>query len=835
MAKDFLAAGLGKKKTKHATKSSASMRKSGKLTSHERHYLNKAFVYLQLQREWSSLSKIGTLTSYGSPFLPHPNGPNSRPQIGGPKAGGSMFSGILGGGSSKRKAAWDGYEWSEDDTAESPVLRYLFWRFIKNAPVMREAKPEYWTDQIQPFFDSFAERDLSTTQERSEVTKRRLIAMGLTRILGTYYSTCMTSSGRSLPARPSMRIMRRVDHLVPGSMESMWHAEFPLDPVGYNAWTAVVGEEDACFRIISRVLVSSSRPEFFVLRTWERFQSLAHSLSTIDPLRTLDLPLLPPSLPLTSSLHEIDKSVAITRRTPKLKDLPVSHRDAEEWVRIWVAYAFQFIFVSSPTAGETLSLLKGFHDLIPYAALKLGLMLVNPTLAIRAVVAIVLGQPIGQMSLFQRIFSIVVGGGIKTAKKNIEVLRRKLGHNDLADALHAHVYAPFAQRAATREASRFAGEDIVLTIVRDHSTPASSKLVSSWYKDFLARNVSEDKAEAQREDSSPAGRYQTLKNLLRAYCLRRDKEQVLEIAMERNTPILLKTSISVWYNTIYKVADASNLAARLGDLQAFVDDLIKVSLSSKNEAADFIKLCARHDQSLYFFAHELISNGGNLIDPLIGWCKSGLDFINSGVPSTTSSSKSPTAAPRRATVDYDELLRQATPETQAAILEEINDLSLVTAYKKAYADICLRADLLAVNGSALVLDRDALFADLLSQDHDVANYFERRGSGLSDRPEDDVSWAWFADDDVLNNPSAIKLDWKAAAAQEKAQRKKATPKNSFSARKGSLSRNARVEIEEKERMKGLPMPRVQATKTLLEDYLDVTQGSLDAAKRAQIK
>ena len=47
-------------------------------------------------------------------------------------------------------------------------------RFIKEAPVMREAKKEYWTDQIQPFFDSFAERDLSTTQERSEVTKRHV-------------------------------------------------------------------------------------------------------------------------------------------------------------------------------------------------------------------------------------------------------------------------------------------------------------------------------------------------------------------------------------------------------------------------------------------------------------------------------------------------------------------------------------------------------------------------------------------------------------------------------------------------------------------------------------
>ena len=56
-----------------------------------------------------------------------------------------------------------------------------------------------------------------------------------------------------------------------------------------------------CFTIISRVLVTAARPEFFVLRTWPRFQSLAHALSLTDPSHSLDLPLLPPSLPLTSS------------------------------------------------------------------------------------------------------------------------------------------------------------------------------------------------------------------------------------------------------------------------------------------------------------------------------------------------------------------------------------------------------------------------------------------------------------------------------------------------------------------------------------------------------
>lgn len=69
--------------------------------------------------------------------------------------------------------------------------------------------------------------------------------------------------------------------------------------------------------------------------------------------------------------------------------------------------------------------------------------------------------------------------------------------------------------------------------------------------------------------------------LCSSYCRKRDREQVLNIVMEPNTPRLLHASIAVFYGTIYKVANASNLAARLGDLQAFLDDLIHVAYSDK--------------------------------------------------------------------------------------------------------------------------------------------------------------------------------------------------------------------------------------------------------------
>lgn len=133
---------------------------------------------MEMQREWSALSQIGALTLYGDPFLSHSTGPRSKPE---PTAeGGGLFS-FLSRGSNPTNSRIENW----DQPLDPPLLSYEFFRFIQNLPCLREAPLKYWQDRIQPFFDSFAERNLSNTKERSEVTKRRMLAMGFTRILGT--------------------------------------------------------------------------------------------------------------------------------------------------------------------------------------------------------------------------------------------------------------------------------------------------------------------------------------------------------------------------------------------------------------------------------------------------------------------------------------------------------------------------------------------------------------------------------------------------------------------------------------------------------------------------
>lgn len=161
-------------------------------------------------------------------------------------------------------------------------------------------------------------------------------------------------------------------------------------------------------------------------------------------------------------------------------------------------------------------------------------------------------------------------------------------------------------------------------------------------------------------------------------------------------------------------------------------------------------------------------------------------------------------------------------------------------YKKCYSDLELRVDLLLVDCSTLRITRAelaTLYSDLLSQDPTVLDYIESRIEGGASTPsggeEGSSDWAWFADADILDDPSALKLDWRAAAKVEKAlveSRKRA--RASTKQRKGKSGRGVGDEEKNGSAEKGgikkaVPGPRLRATKVLLDDYLEAVEKSLE--------
>ncbi|GAA5866451.1 hypothetical protein JCM8547_000629 [Rhodosporidiobolus lusitaniae] len=948
------------------------------LTPQDRHYINRMLVNLQLQHEFGLLSQIGTLAKYDSPFLPHANGPNSRPPA---AAGSSRGSGFLGFGGGGKKEKTDphfaGYVWDKDKVQDSPINQYLFWRFIYNAPALRSAKPIYWTDQIQPFFDSFAERDLSSTVERGEVTKRRMLALGIVRILGTYYSNCLKPLGASAPSRPSSSMMNSVDLLVPGGMESMWRILRPDAPTAYNAWVAVVEgnerEGERTFRIVSQVVSAPDKPLYFASRSWTSVVELSSSLAVFDPDGRLSLPTLPstsssqpasrssvqhylrllvislssphPSLRDSALLlrarekleafllsdgkdgfgeaewsklvkrgveeekrddeehrhwvqvglrvkrlrstwlryrralietDELDKTIAHAKKTSRVDQLPQAYQDAEEWARIWVAYALHYIFVAARTGPEVFNILRSFHSLIPYGPVKVGLAVVNPTIAIKAVVQLILGQPMGQQSLFQRIWSHVCLSANKHQNKLIETFRKKVGNDAMSNALRDHVAAPYVERQKTKETAIERNEDIVLTILRERGTSSDAKLVADWYQEFAQEESlpSYDAAEA----SVGARKFGELKELLAAYYRHRDRLQVLEIALEPGTPKLLHASIAVFYDTIRDVANASKLADRVGDIQAFLNDLVAAVESGKSAQSDFINLVDRHHQSLYFFLHELAKAPG-LLDPVINYAKSGLDLLDSGIPSSAP------ATEKRAGTNVEALLARLSSGEQKEILRETWAFASWTAFEKVRKDVQLRCDLLRAASSSstsastatstsstsscssLLLDPNSLWQDFLAQSSPAdVKIFHATAKAQQENPSrtgpgGDLDFAWWAARELAGaaGKGVVKAHMESAKetvgvggdepVQEKGRKEKVRRGLTTRSSSSSATHAAGFSVVDLSEAKGyegaedatnedelaVPSPLVERTRNLLAGYLEQVKSALSAARQNGVK
>ncbi|KAM5483052.1 hypothetical protein MaudMau93_006450 [Microsporum audouinii] len=61
--------------------------------------------------------------------------------------------------------------------SELPILRYIFVNHVRNFPFLDKAhEKEFWQDRLQVFLESFANKNISSSEDRHEETKRRKLA-----------------------------------------------------------------------------------------------------------------------------------------------------------------------------------------------------------------------------------------------------------------------------------------------------------------------------------------------------------------------------------------------------------------------------------------------------------------------------------------------------------------------------------------------------------------------------------------------------------------------------------------------------------------------------------
>ncbi|KAI1190964.1 hypothetical protein F5B17DRAFT_437845 [Nemania serpens] len=111
------------------------------LTGKQEHYLKRELIAEQVNWEINELNSPTALRRFGAPF---------RSDYG---------------------------EVSPLDS-ELPILRYIFVHHVREFPFLDKAKEkEFWQDKLQVFLESFASKDISSSEDRLEETKRRKLAM----------------------------------------------------------------------------------------------------------------------------------------------------------------------------------------------------------------------------------------------------------------------------------------------------------------------------------------------------------------------------------------------------------------------------------------------------------------------------------------------------------------------------------------------------------------------------------------------------------------------------------------------------------------------------------
>ncbi|KAM7207685.1 succinate dehydrogenase [Naviculisporaceae sp. PSN 640] len=111
------------------------------LTGKQEHYLKRELVSEQVKAEIAELNSPTALQRFGAPFK-------------------SEFG-----------------EVSPLDS-ELPILRYIFVHHVREFPFLDKAKEkEFWQDKLQVFLESFASKNISSSEDRLEETKRRKLAV----------------------------------------------------------------------------------------------------------------------------------------------------------------------------------------------------------------------------------------------------------------------------------------------------------------------------------------------------------------------------------------------------------------------------------------------------------------------------------------------------------------------------------------------------------------------------------------------------------------------------------------------------------------------------------
>lgn len=314
-----------------------------------------------------------------------------------------------------------------------------------------------------------------------------------------------------------------------------------------------------------------------------------------------------------------------------------------EWCTIEFAATLYSMFVGNDSSPETFSQVKKIHAMMPYAMIRGILKLTNPMAIMKGLMDLFLAQPFGRRSLLQNMFWVMLADEIKAQEKVVQELVDKIGSDDLVRPVMAYVNARAEVHTQMHGLAEKANVDIVVAIFRWSSTvlgvptaPGLAAEVEAWYRDW--NRVVEADMDVQGTLVPGVAKFSQLKDLLALSIRKRDKDMMQQFWADKVTIDLIKEVLTVFYGPLMKLFKAANLQESVADFQAFVDDLIKtvdaVGMDGKVDAnrtvQSFIDLTRMHRNSLFRFFHRVYAKDDGLMEAIMLWIGSIMDFLREG-------------------------------------------------------------------------------------------------------------------------------------------------------------------------------------------------------------
>ncbi|BEI87139.1 hypothetical protein CcaverHIS002_0704850 [Cutaneotrichosporon cavernicola] len=365
----------------------------------------------------------------------------------------------------------------------------------------------------------------------------------------------------------------------------------------------------------------------------------------------------------------------VVRKVEFVGDLPPAERAVLEWGRISLAATIFQLYVASDTASEAFAGLKRMHAIMPYFMLKGILKISNPIAMIRGVLDLFLARPFGGQSLLQRMFSQSLTEDVRYLAEDIQAVQDKIDDPVLCQKIEQYVLAPFEIQEIFRGDAVAENVDLLVVILRSPDMPALSRpqmqrvfRASRAYREYKTWQAElSDSDDDDGPDNDDAWLFEDLNILMKLMSRKKEKEAMISLIFEGVTAELLKDIITIFYSPLAQVYKAASIADSLGDLQAFINDMIRTveqveELSQEDPqrtVQTFIDLVQRHEQAFYTFVHNVHSKGQGLFESLMGWIELFLSYARDGLPSE---------------LDLEILLPHAGPE-RVAIMKEVDDIA----------------------------------------------------------------------------------------------------------------------------------------------------------------